>query len=630
MPAKKKNSNNNSKNKKTVATSNNRKKKSPSPRKATIKKKPSPKVTSKKIAKKEIKKSTTATKKVETRGRKKKVVDPNDPQLQKAIGEGHEEAKKLHQMVLMNMENPNQLMEFALSPGSLSTYLSSKKSITSRISKRTGKNFPFSTAGLIDFMGDYVVCEDIANDTCMGYISAYKKLYFLQNGMKLPDQDSEALKNALQGRRNVVPDYCRITGAITRERLIQLEEFIQQQNDLSEEEKSLFIDVAYTLYCGALRIFQLRALNSKSVKQDGKKEKMFGRFVWWIFPPRKGEQARLEKKVLDPETTARFLEIFNRRCKKNNNSNSKLFEDFTNSLENKFGEVCRQASISLKWPHGQHFQGTHMFRHGACQDAAREYGFEFGKLRSGHESDKCLKLYAASDAERQIKLNKMGDNNKNKTRLQAAFLDQLGVKFNNIQKFESPTIKGNVNIAPLSSDDLGAAEEAHIKACKKMRKYSEQRAALFQGSFVDQGPPSIPQEYEDLKAHFVRISNNNYEQLSTHFCKMIQQLFSQHIEKSIKILKRVRRSGRIPRRCQRCECRRLPRRRRHVVTKSKRKVECKIPKPPAVQTFVDRRCGFVAQIPIVKGVSKRDRSRMAYRAMLTSEQNLELMRRSAR
>ena len=93
---------------------------------------------------------------------------------------------------------------------------------------------------------------------------------------------------------------------------------------------------------------------------------------------------------------------------------------FNANAQKQFADLCKKASVELDWPAGQHFHGTHMFRHGAIADAFAEGGTLLAKLRGGHESDKCMKLYAQTDAERDQRLQLQHQENKKKSLENAA------------------------------------------------------------------------------------------------------------------------------------------------------------------------------------------------------------------
>ena len=219
----------------------------------------------------------------------------------------------------------------------------------------------------------------------------------------------------LKGRKNIVPDTGRITGAVTRERTLEFLEWLDKQEKLSKEEKTLFKDVAVVLYAGGLRVFQLLEVCKGSFVND-KNEKDL-----WIGVPKKGNQTAFEQKIVDRDGarddknnnfTTRLREIIERR---GGEKRDPLFpkKEFTQGKRDKFADLCKQASVELNWPAGHHFHGTHMFRHGAISDAFAEGGILLAKLRGGHESDKCMKVYARSDAERnQLCLMQQEENKK--------------------------------------------------------------------------------------------------------------------------------------------------------------------------------------------------------------------------
>jgi hypothetical protein len=123
-----------------------------------------------------------------------------------------------------------------------------------------------------------------------------------------------------------------------------------------------------------------------------------------------------------------------------------------------------------------------MFRHGAVQDAAIERGPEYAKLRSGHESDKCLNLYARSDAEREsLKCNE-ATTNINKEKLAAKYLTNLE---NERKKMEQQqTIAGRIfvgtgqNLVDVANDGNDRANELFLHLAEahnlyKMGKFTD-------------------------------------------------------------------------------------------------------------------------------------------------------------
>jgi integrase len=334
------------------------------------------------------------------------------------------------QMFLQSVEDPMQLLGLTVDVNSKGTYASSRNMVISRISQRTGLHFPYNTSGLLDFMTDWVVATEIATSTCTVIVSAFQHHYFAQARQKLPEHERTILLKMIKVRKQIVPEYGRIMGAISRDKLRQLIVYINNDRSLSQEKKRVYKDFALMMYGGCLRVFQLKALKGNSVSYDsGSKE------ITWIEVPIKGNQANLERKVVDEETSKEVWEIVNRRLKNNNNDvRLSLFPEADGQLDNEIRDYCRKVSVHCKWPVGLHFQGTHMFRHGAVQDAVAERGKEYGKLRSGHESDKCLILYAHTDAERLLKKDKMNNNNRKKEQMANDYLKAMQANYLKISK----------------------------------------------------------------------------------------------------------------------------------------------------------------------------------------------------
>ena len=149
------------------------------------------------------------------------------------------------------------------------------KMVTSRVSHKTKKNFEFTIEGLASFLTDPYVAEDIASSTCECIISTFQHVYLINHGKCLHPDNRLILLQILKGRKKIVPDTGRITGAVTRKRTLEFLDFIDKQQQLSDDLKLLFKDVAVTLYAGALRIFQLFSLCPGSFIDD-KNEQDYG------------------------------------------------------------------------------------------------------------------------------------------------------------------------------------------------------------------------------------------------------------------------------------------------------------------------------------------------------------------
>ena len=375
-----------------------------------------------------------------------------------APGEGQQQLLKMHQ-ILMSVPDVRKLFAFAISPGSLKSYLGYKKMVTSRRSFRTKQNFTFTTDSLADFILDPFVSDDIATSSCESIVSAFKFLYKLDYCMSIPKSDETKLDFALAARKHLVPDHSRVTGAVTRVRTLQFLDFVDKQADLNEQEKQQYKDLAITLYAGCLRVFQSRTLTLASFHED-----INNKGTYWIAVPRKGNQKELEHKILDKQLGARLMEVVNRRAIGKNREDL-LFEDITKTVENNFAKLCEKASIELEWPSGMHFKGTHMFRHGAVQDAAVEDGLEFAQTRSGHESDKCLRHYARSDTQRKLAIEKRKTKNREIESYTSKLLEAAQAKFQLSAQQHSIDL---VEQRPLGRDVIALAEKDYQARMAKL------------------------------------------------------------------------------------------------------------------------------------------------------------------
>lgn len=347
----------------------------------------------------------------------------------------------------------HELRLFSIKPESVRAYTGYKRSMVERISYRTGTNFPWTVEGLLDFITDPFVAEDLANNTVGCIVSAFKTLYILDHKRKISEQDDLCIQEMMKARRNIVPESGRITGAINRERLLQVLEFMkkkQQQGSLEEEKYRKFADAAILLYTCTLRIFQLLSITRTSFQKDN------NNVYWWVAVPIKGARSELETKLVDfhQDTKDLFEEVMIRRTKQNGSEfdltiegslrQRPFFYDFTDQQQKEFGKLMSEASAELGWPSGQSWQGTHMFRHGGVQDGFKEGQTLLAKLRSGHKSDKSLRLYAATDAERTIKLTDQKADQKTRNNMLNEFLDVVEKQANAI----TTTRNTNVTFSP--------------------------------------------------------------------------------------------------------------------------------------------------------------------------------------
>lgn len=386
----------------------------------------------------------------------------------------------LHQRLLAKFADPDHAFVLAIKANSLGTYLANKQAVVSRRSYRTGVNFPYTVDGVIDFLLDPLVIEEIANSTATYYVSAFKFLYRLDHKVTLPEKQSSRLAQALQTRHHVVPDSSRVTGAVNRERLMQFLTWLDKQQNLKTEDAQLFKDVATMCYSGALRINQCISLKKSSFELDKK------RSYTWISILRKGQGVKRENKILDPKTIDQAMEIVRRRSN-DFKSDEDLFKDWKKSKQIKFGELLKQASIELDWPAGHHFQGTHMLRHGAIQDAVKEGGLKFGKLRSGHESDACLELYARTDVERTMRIDQENEENTDREKETKALLDGLQ-KMYEIRQANKDA--GDLEIQPMEYDFAETAKRARDSNSQALLRILEKRTSVDQNYTDEEAPPN--------------------------------------------------------------------------------------------------------------------------------------------
>ena len=95
-----------------------------------------------------------------------------------------------------------------------------------------------------------------------------------------------------------------------------------------------------------------------------------------------------------PSYLVQIFDIVERR-----KQNTYLCHDFP-AYRQVFSDLIKECAILENWPVEHRFSGTHMFRHGAAQDAFDEGGLDLVVLRTGHLSAKAAREYARSDAER--------------------------------------------------------------------------------------------------------------------------------------------------------------------------------------------------------------------------------------
>lgn len=391
---------------------------------------------------------------------------------------GKQEA--FHIELLKSMKHPSEAIIFSKSPGTIKSYVANKKMVVSRTSHRTQQKFLYTINGLADFFTDPYVAEDIASSTCECIISAFRYSYFAEYGRDLHEDNRRYLYTLVKARKNIVPDTGRITGAVTRARTLEFLNFIdsKSEEELPATKKQLFKDVATTLYACGLRVFQLRALCRGSFVNDKNNSNL------WVGVPKKGDQLNFEQKIVDRDAesrdfTTRMKEIIARRGAGKQNLDA-LFttKEFNAATQKQFADLCTEASTVLQWPSGQHFHGTHMFRHGAIQDAFAEGGLLLAKLRGGHESEKCMKIYAASDAERHVKLQQQQAGNAKKlleqaktTVLRAA--EARARELGNKREIDCEVFESNVDIATRLEKAEKEQREQYKQQLARVRELNE-------------------------------------------------------------------------------------------------------------------------------------------------------------
>jgi hypothetical protein len=213
-------------------------------------------------------------------------------------------------------------------------------------------------------------------------------------------------------RKRKHPDTQRVTGAMNEARTTLFESYIRkevQDGAIPKKDGDLFTDVAWTLYSCALRVFQLKLLQPESfyyVEADvyGSKsnEKSMQYFVKVQAKGAEKTGKALDKKQVHPKFASATRKIVQKRL-----THTFLFWDFDESATRRFSECIARAAKFYKWPSEHRFKGTHMFRHGAAQDAFVESGGDLFlvQLRTGHLSKKAAQHYALSDLERSAKVS---------------------------------------------------------------------------------------------------------------------------------------------------------------------------------------------------------------------------------
>ena len=281
----------------------------------------------------------------------------------------------------------------------------SKKQYQSVKNALTNRGFEISFRGLISFM----VCRDadcikVCNSTIEGYISAVKHIMMVEQHIQITPWQLDVLRLVQAARRRIYPDSKRMTGAMNHERTSIFIEFlkkIHEEGRITKEVYQLFVDAARMLYGGALRFFQLVLLEPKGnlfpiYDENGKLKDLLIEVTAKASEKRIGENSApaVDNKQIHPLYQEHVLDIVKRR-----GHNTILFHDFP-AHRQQFANLIHECSVIENWPVEHRFSGTHMFRHGAAQDAFLLGGLELTVLRTGHLSKKAAREYARSDAER--------------------------------------------------------------------------------------------------------------------------------------------------------------------------------------------------------------------------------------
>lgn len=301
----------------------------------------------------------------------------------------------------------------AISPVSLATYESHRRSLISR-------GFEYTVVGFVEFLQDTSPTSlAVCNRTIDYWLSSFKMLLFAEQRQILSEVEELLLQKLLMARRRDYPDCRRVTGAMNMARTDKFIEWIRARKEkgdehisLTAEERQTCEDVATTLYGGALRVFQLRTLQTSSFQwrtnQNGGKE-------LWLTVISKGGEARaatfdkkkvpsMESKPLHPVFQQRVYEIIKRRGR-----DVRLFDAFSDTLKAKFSACLQFCCKEQGWPASHRYSGTHCFRHGAAQDAYIEGGLPLTMIRTGHLSQAACAMYAMSDEERSALIRKGED-----------------------------------------------------------------------------------------------------------------------------------------------------------------------------------------------------------------------------
>ena len=166
-----------------------------------------------------------------------------------------------------------------------------------------------------------------------------------------------------------------MTGAMTHERTQIFVDFlnkIHREGRISKYTLELFVDAARMLCGGALRFFQLIRLEPKESFKEDVDEKgnkvLFMEIVARAAEKREATNSAptVDNKQVHPLYREHVLDIIKRR-----GHNTYLFHDFP-AHRQEFANLIKECAVNEHWPVEHRFSGTHMFRHGAAQDAHKE------------------------------------------------------------------------------------------------------------------------------------------------------------------------------------------------------------------------------------------------------------------
>jgi hypothetical protein len=306
-----------------------------------------------------------------------------------------EETKKQSQKFVSKMR---RFLHKGITKASRSTYFSSRNGVIKR-------GHGWTVLGLLELISSEESKDlTLSNTTLASTISAFKHHYFVTNLVKVPEHHQELMAKLLQGRRKEYPDTNRVTGAMNAKRTADFETYIRarmkipdEEQRLSEEQGKECIDAAWMLYALALRVFQLQLLEPTSFYEH---PVAGGKTELYVKVKAKGDERwarEFERKQVHPVYVETVKRMIAERV-----TNTKLFFDFHRIIP-QFSQLVKDAAEHYGWPVHQRFSGTHVFRHGAAQDAFLEEGGNLAlvQLRTGHLSKKAAQHYALSDAQRE-------------------------------------------------------------------------------------------------------------------------------------------------------------------------------------------------------------------------------------